>query len=63
LTAEPLVKEPLQEEMEEAICNLKTNKASGEDITAELIKNASRELKEGLYVRYGEMRRCQMTGK
>ncbi|GFG38951.1 hypothetical protein Cfor_12556 [Coptotermes formosanus] len=41
LTAEPLVIEPSQEEMKKAICNLKTNKALGEDdITAELIKNA-----------------------
>ena len=31
LTAEPLVKEPFQEEMEKAICNLKTNKTPGED--------------------------------
>ena len=47
LTAEPLVMEPSQEEMEKAICNLKTNKAPGEDdITAELIKNASHELRE-----------------
>jgi len=45
LTAEPLVMEPSQEEMEKAICNLKTNKAPGEyDITAQLIRNASREL-------------------
>jgi hypothetical protein len=44
LTAEPLVKEPTQEEMEKLIGNLKTNKARGEDdIIAELIKNASRE--------------------
>ena len=51
LTAEPLVMEPSQEEMEKATCNLKTNKAPGEDdITAELIKNASRELKERLHV-------------
>jgi sorting nexin-29 len=51
LTAEPLVIEPSQEEMEKAICNLKTNKAAGEDnITAELIKNASCELKERLHV-------------
>jgi hypothetical protein len=50
LTAEPLVKELSQEEMEKAICNLKINKAPGEDdITAELIKNASQELKERLY--------------
>jgi hypothetical protein len=42
LTAEPLVKEPSQEEMERAICNLRTNKAPGEDnITAQLIKNTS----------------------
>jgi sorting nexin-29 len=51
LTAEPLVIEPSQEEMEKAICNLKTNKAPGEDdITAELIKNASCELKERLHI-------------
>jgi hypothetical protein len=50
LTAEPLVDERSQEEMEKAICNLKINKAPGEDdITAELIKNASRELKERLH--------------
>jgi hypothetical protein len=49
LTAEPLVKEPSQEEMEKAICNLKINKAPGEDDNiAELIKNASRELKRTL---------------
>ena len=48
LTAEPLVNESSQEEMEKAICNLKINKAPGEDdITAELIKNASQELKRG----------------
>jgi len=42
LTAEPLVKEPSQEEMEKAIWNLKINKAPGEDnIIVELIKNAS----------------------
>jgi len=46
LTVEPLIKEPSQEEMEKAICNLKINKAPGEDdIIAELIKNASQELK------------------
>jgi len=50
LTAEPLVKEPSQEEMEKAICNLKINKAPGEDdIIAELIKNASQELKMRLF--------------
>jgi len=50
LRAEPLVKEPSQEEMEKSICNPKMNKAPGEDdITAELVKNASRELKERLY--------------
>jgi hypothetical protein len=38
LTAEPLVKEPTQEEKEKVIGNLKTNKAPGEeDIIAELI--------------------------
>jgi hypothetical protein len=42
LTAEPLVKELSQEEMEKAFVSLKTNKASGEDdIIAELIKNSS----------------------
>jgi len=51
LTAEPLVMEPSQEEMGKAICNLKTNKAPGEDdITAELIKCASCELNERLHV-------------
>ena len=50
LTAEPLVKEPCQEETEKAICNLKRNKAPGEDdITVELIKNAIQELKTRLY--------------
>jgi hypothetical protein len=39
LTAEPLVTEPSQEETEKATCNLKTNKAPGEDdIIAELNK-------------------------
>ena len=47
LTAEPLVKEPSQEEMEKAICNLKIHKAPREDdIIAELIKNVSQELKK-----------------
>ena len=50
LTAEPLVKEPSQEEIEKAIWNLKTNKAPGEDnIITGLIKNAGRELKERLH--------------
>ena len=50
LTAEPLVKEPCWEEMEKAICNLKINKAPGEDdVIAELIKNASQELKKRLH--------------
>jgi hypothetical protein len=31
LTAEPLLKEPSQEQMEKAICNLLTNQAPGED--------------------------------
>jgi uncharacterized protein YdcH (DUF465 family) len=57
LTAEPLVMELSQEEMEKAICNLETNKAPGEDdITAELIKNASRELKDRLHVLICKMR-------
>jgi hypothetical protein len=43
--------EPSQEEMEKAVCNLKTYKPPGEDeIAAELIKNANRELKERLHV-------------
>ena len=46
-TAEPLVKEPSQEEPEKAICKLKINKAPREDdIIAELIKNASQELRK-----------------
>jgi hypothetical protein len=49
LTAEPLVEELSQEEMEKAICNLSTNEAPGEDIIAELIKNASWELKKRLH--------------
>jgi hypothetical protein len=50
LTAEPLVKEPTQEEMEKATCNLKTNKAPGElDIIAELFKNTSQESKKELH--------------
>ena len=47
LTTEPLVIEPSQEEMVKATCNLNTSKAPGEnDVRAEFIKNASRELKE-----------------
>jgi hypothetical protein len=47
LTAEPLVQELSQEEMEKAVCNLKINKAPAEDdIIAELIRNASGELKK-----------------
>jgi len=50
LTEEPLVKEPSQEEMGKATCDLKINKAPREDdITAELIKNASQELKKRLH--------------
>jgi hypothetical protein len=50
LTAEPLVKELSQEEMEKAICNLKINKAPGEDdIIVKLIKNTSQELKKWLH--------------
>jgi hypothetical protein len=50
LTAELLAEEPSQKEMEKAICNLKINKIPGEeDITAELINKASRELKERLH--------------
>jgi len=37
--------------MEKAVCNLKTNKAPGEDdITAELIENISHEIKERFHV-------------
>jgi sorting nexin-29 len=47
LTAEPLIKEPTQEEMKKVSDNLKTNKAPREDdIVAELIKNSSQELKK-----------------
>jgi len=47
LAAEPFVKEPSQEEMEKSVCILKIDKAPGEDdIIAELIKNASQELKK-----------------
>ena len=50
LAAEPLVKEPSQEEMEKAMCNLKIHKVPGEeDIIAELIKNANQELKRRLH--------------
>jgi len=38
---------------EDGICNLETNKALGvDDITTELIENASRELKEKRYFLY-----------
>jgi sorting nexin-29 len=51
VTAEPLVTERSQEETEKAICNLKINKAPGEDdIAVELIKNASRELNKRLHL-------------
>jgi sorting nexin-29 len=50
LTAEPIVKEPSQEEMEKTIGTLKTHKVPGQDdIIAGLIKNASQELKTRLY--------------
>ena len=50
LTAEPLVKELSQEEMEKAICNLKINNAPGkDDIIAKLIKNPNQELKKRLH--------------
>jgi hypothetical protein len=50
LTAEPLVKELSQGEMEKAICNLKIYKAPGEDdIIAKLIKNTSQKLKKRLH--------------
>jgi hypothetical protein len=51
LTAETLVKEPSQEELEKAICNLKINKAPEEDdIIPELIKNTSWELRKRFHV-------------
>jgi len=50
VTAESLAMEPSKEN---GICNLETNKALGEDgITAELIENASRELKEKRHFLY-----------
>jgi hypothetical protein len=50
LTVKPLVEELSWEEMEKAICNLKTNKSPGEDgIIAQPIKNASLALKEMLH--------------
>jgi hypothetical protein len=58
LTAEPPVQEPTQEEMEKATGNLKTNKSPGEDdITAELIKNSSWELKKRLHAMICKIRR------
>jgi len=61
LTAEPLVKEPTQEEMEKATANFKTNKAHGEeDIITELIKNTSRELKKRLYALMCNIRKDEM---
>jgi hypothetical protein len=51
LTAEPLVKELPQGEMEKAICNLKTNKAPEVDNKiVELIKNSSQELNKRFHV-------------
>jgi hypothetical protein len=50
--------EPSQEETKKAICNLKINKAPGEDdITAELIKNTSQELRERVHVLICRIRR------
>jgi hypothetical protein len=47
LTAEPLVRELTQEEMEKTIGILKTHKVPGEDdIIAGLIKNSSQEFKK-----------------
>ena len=47
LTAEPLVKEPSQEELEKAIYNLNINKAPGEDdIAEELIKKCKSRLQK-----------------
>jgi hypothetical protein len=43
--------------VEKVICNLKANKAPGEDIAAELIKNASFELKERLHALICKIRR------
>jgi len=49
-TAEPLVREPSQEELEKAICKLKINKTPEEDDTiAEFMKNASQELRKRLH--------------
>ena len=49
LTAEPLVTEPSQQEMEKAVCSLKINKSpGGDDVIAEVIKNARQELKKRL---------------
>ena len=49
LTAEPLLKEQSQEELEKAIYNLKINKTPEEDdIVTVLIKNASRDFKKRL---------------
>jgi len=50
LTAEPLVEELPQEEMEKAICNLKIKYTPREDdIIVKLIKNTSQELKKRLH--------------
>jgi len=59
--------EPSQKEMEKAIVNFKTSRTPGEDdITAERIENASRELKDRLHVLVCKIWKdgsCQMPGK